>query len=120
MMDEKAKELYDRLNKSGFKLPDYDVFHSGLQDRETANKLHGKLRGAGYKLPDFDDFYSTFATEEPVIEEPVVDENQAVPTGSTLSTNPILMALSQRPTKEPTESEKELNPVMSYLNIFSS
>jgi hypothetical protein len=80
-MNDKPKKLYDKLSKSGFKLPDYDTFYTGMQDKETAEKIYGKLGKAGYKLPDFEKFYSTFTqepTEQPV--EQVATEEAEQPT----------------------------------------
>lgn len=110
-MDERPRKLYDALVNDGYKLPDYDTFYSGLTDKARAEEFHGTLSSQGYKLPDFDTFYSSFqpveGTEIQSIEQPQ----------STLSATANLM--TPRVGGDIQESE-ELNPIMSFLNIFSS
>lgn len=61
-MDEKLKQLYDRLTQDGYELPEYSVFTQRMNNKPDAEKLYSTLASDGYELPaTFDEFYTTIA-----------------------------------------------------------
>jgi hypothetical protein len=59
-MDERLKQLYDRLIQDGYELPEYDAFTQRVSNRQAAEKLYTTLSSDGYELPSsFDEFYTT-------------------------------------------------------------
>ena len=59
-MDEKLKQLYDRLVQDGYELPEFSAFSQKMSNKDDAQKLYSVLSNDGYELPSsFDDFYST-------------------------------------------------------------
>lgn len=64
-MDDKLKQLYDRLTQDGYELPDYNTFTQKMNNRLDAEKLYSTLSTDGYELPSsFDEFYTTITPKQ--------------------------------------------------------
>lgn len=64
-MDDKLKQLYDRLTQDGYELPDYNTFRQRMSNRPDAEKLYSTLSTDGYELPStFDEFYTTITPKQ--------------------------------------------------------
>lgn len=65
-MDEKLKQLYDKLTQDGYELPDFSTFTQKMRNRQDAEKLYSTLSTDGYELPaSFDEFYKTILPPSP-------------------------------------------------------
>jgi hypothetical protein len=73
-MNEKQRKIYDALINSGYQLPEFDKFSTGLQDKSKAEKLYSKLIEDGYQLPEFDKFYEPFSGSQ---QEVVTNQQEA-------------------------------------------
>lgn len=64
-MDEKLKQLYDKLVQDGYELPDYNSFTQKMGSRPDAEKLYTVLVKDGYEIPSsFDDFYRVITPKQ--------------------------------------------------------